>query len=80
MSSNTFLPKPSLLGAVLWMLGAVVSGGVYGDHASPLSDTSIISSMSAACDHVDHINTQLPYTFLLAGLAFVAFLVAGLVT
>ena len=62
------------------MLGAVLSGGVYGDHASPLSDTSIISSMAAACDHVDHINTQLPYTLLLASLSFVAFLVAGLLT
>ncbi|ARA93039.1 sodium:proton antiporter [Rhodothermaceae bacterium RA] len=60
------------------MLGAVLSGGVYGDHASPLSDTSIISSMAAACDHVDHVTTQLPYTLLLAGLALVAFLVAGL--
>ena len=62
------------------MLGAVLSGGVYGDHASPLSDTSIISSMSSACDHVDHINTQLPYTLGLAGASFVAFLVAGLVS
>ncbi len=62
------------------MLGAVLAGGVYGDHASPLSDTSIISSMSAACDHVDHINTQLPYTLLLGGLSIVAFLLAGLLT
>lgn len=61
------------------MLGAVLSGGVYGDHASPLSDTSIISSMSAACDHIDHVNTQLPYTLLLAGVSFVAFLIAGLI-
>ncbi len=61
------------------MLGAVLSGGVYGDHASPLSDTSIISSMSAACDHVDHVNTQLPYTLTLAGISFAAFLVTGLV-
>lgn len=60
------------------MVGAVLSGGVYGDHASPLSDTSIISSMSAACDHVDHINTQLPYTLLLAALSAVAFMLAGL--
>ena len=60
------------------MLGAVLSGGVYGDHASPLSDTSIISSMSAACDHVDHVATQLPYTLLLAVLSLVAFAVAGL--
>jgi len=62
------------------MLGAVLSGGVYGDHASPLSDTSIISSMSAACDHVDHVNTQLPYTLLLAVAAFIGFLVAGVIT
>ena len=61
------------------MLGAVLSGGVFGDHASPLSDTSLIASMSAASDHVDHINTQLPYALLLAGLTVVAFLFAGLV-
>ncbi len=59
------------------MLGAVLSGGIFGDHASPLSDTSIISSMSAACDHVDHINTQLPYALLLAGVSFFLFLLAG---
>lgn len=61
------------------MLGAVLSGGVFGDHASPLSDTSLISSMSAASDHVDHINTQLPYTLTLAGCTVVAFLIAGIV-
>jgi len=73
------LPLAEGLGISLpLMLGAVLSGGVYGDHASPLSDTSIISSMSAACDHVDHINTQLPYTLMLAGVSFVAFLAAGL--
>ena len=66
------LPAPLLLGSVL-------SGGVYGDHASPLSDTSIISSMSAACDHVDHVNTQMPYTLLLAGITVVAFVIAGIV-
>lgn len=62
------------------MLGAVLSGGVFGDHASPLSDTSIISSMSAACDHIDHVNSQLPYTVSLAGLSVIAFLVAGLLS
>lgn len=61
------------------MLGAVLSGGVFGDHASPLSDTSIISSMSAACDHIDHVNSQLPYTVSLAGLSVVAYLIAGFV-
>ena len=60
------------------MLGAVLSGGVFGDHASPLSDTSIISSMSAACDHIDHVNTQMPYALLLVVVSFVCYLVAGL--
>ena len=59
------------------MLGAVLSGGVYGDLASPLSDTSIISSMSAACDHVDHVNTQLPYATLLAAVSAVGFVIAA---
>lgn len=61
------------------MLGAVLSGGVYGDHASPLSDTSIISSMAAACDHIDHVNSQLPYTFVLALVSIIMFLGAGIV-
>jgi Na+/H+ antiporter NhaC len=59
------------------MLGAVLSGGVFGDYSSPLSDTSIISSMAAASDHIDHVNTQLPYALFLAGLSVAAFLIAG---
>lgn len=59
------------------MLGAVLSGGVFGDHASPLSDTSIISSMSAACDHIDHVNSQMPYALMLAAGSFICFLFAG---
>ncbi|MFT5143578.1 MAG: tetracycline resistance efflux pump [Rhodothermales bacterium] len=61
------------------MLGAVLSGGVWGDHASPLSDTTIISSLSAACDHVDHTRTQMPYALGIGGLAFACYLVAGLI-
>lgn len=59
------------------LLGAVLSGGIFGDHASPLSDTSIISSLSAACDHADHVNTQMPYALTVAGLSLVGFLIAG---
>ena len=59
------------------LLGALLSGGIFGDLASPLSDTSIIASMAAASDHVDHINTQLPYALLVAGVTLVLFLVAG---
>jgi len=61
------------------ILGAILSGGVFGDHSSPLSDTSIISSMSAACDHVDHVNTQLVYTSLLGLISLVAFIIAGVI-
>jgi len=74
------LPLAEGLGLSLpLMLGAVLAGGVFGDHASPLSDTSLISSMSAASDHVDHINTQLPYALTLGACTVVAFLFAGLV-
>jgi tetracycline resistance efflux pump len=60
-------------------LAAALSGGVFGDHASPISDTTIISSMAAATDHIDHVRTQLPYA-LIAGLAaMVAFGVVGAV-
>jgi len=59
------------------MVGAVMSGGVFGDHASPLSDTSILSSMASACDHVDHVRTQMPYALALVAVSTVFFLVAG---
>ena len=47
-------------------VSAVLSGGVFGDHCSPISDTTIVSSMASACDHIDHVRTQLPYA-LVAG-------------
>ena len=49
-------------------IAAALGGGVFGDHCSPISDTTIISSMASACDHIDHVKTQLPYA-LTAGLA-----------
>jgi tetracycline resistance efflux pump len=48
------------------VVAATMGGGVFGDHCSPISDTTIISSMSSASDHIDHVNTQMPYA-LLAG-------------
>ena len=62
------------------VIAAVISGGIFGDHASPISDTTIISSMAAGCDHVEHVRTQLPYALLGGALAAVAFLIAGYVT
>jgi Na+/H+ antiporter NhaC len=62
------------------VIAAVISGGIFGDHSSPISDTTIISSMAAGCDHVEHVRTQLPYAMLGGMLASVAFLVAGWLT
>jgi len=56
---------------------AAMAGGVFGDHASPISDTTILSSMAAATDHIDHVRTQLPYALLAATAATVAFGVTG---
>ncbi len=57
---------------VYMAIAAALGGGVYGDHSSPISDTTIISSMASASDHIDHVNTQLPYA-LLAGVVTVLF-------
>lgn len=58
-------------------VGAVLAGGIFGDHCSPISDTTIISSMAAASDHIDHVNTQLPYALVGGLLATLLFLIAG---
>ena len=60
------------------MIGAVISGGVFGDHASPISDTTIISATATGCEPIDHVRTQLPYAFIAGILAALAFLVAGI--
>ncbi len=58
-------------------VAAVLSGGVFGDHCSPISDTTILSSMAAATDHIDHVRTQLPYALIAAGISTVLFAVTG---
>ncbi len=50
-------------------LGAVLDGAIFGDHCSPLSDTTIISSIASRCDHLQHVRTQLPYSLFVAALA-----------
>ena len=60
-------------------IGAVISGGVFGDHCSPISDTTIISAMAADCELVEHVNTQLPYALISGGVAFVLFVIFGLI-
>lgn len=58
-------------------LAAALSGGIFGDHCSPVSDTTIISSMAAATDHVDHVRTQLPYALAGGAVATVCFAATG---
>lgn len=62
---------------MLPMLAAVLAGAVFGDHCSPISDTTILSSTGARCDHMEHVITQLPYALLTASISSVAFLVLG---
>ncbi|HSD70808.1 MAG TPA: Na+/H+ antiporter NhaC family protein [Woeseiaceae bacterium] len=59
-------------------VAAVLGGGVFGDHCSPLSDTSILASTGAASDHIDHIRTQLPYAMAIGLVSLVAYLAIGL--
>ncbi|MEM1114446.1 MAG: Na+/H+ antiporter NhaC family protein [Pseudomonadota bacterium] len=59
-------------------LAAVLSGGIFGDHASPISDTTVISSMAAATDHIDHVRTQLPYALIGGAIAITGFSIGGL--
>ena len=58
-------------------LAAACSGGVMGDHCSPISDTTIMASAGAHCYHLNHVFTQLPYALTVAGVAFVSFILAG---
>jgi len=58
-------------------VGAVAGGGVFGDHCSPLSDTSILASTGAASDHIDHIKTQLPYALVVAAISLAAYVILG---
>lgn len=61
------------------IIAATIGGGVFGDHCSPISDTSIISSMASASDHIDHVKTQLPYALLTGGISAIIYLVLGFV-
>jgi Na+/H+ antiporter NhaC len=55
------------------MLGAAISGAIFGDHASPISDTTVVASMASATDHIDHVRTQLPYALVAAAFAAAGF-------
>ena len=60
-------------------IGAVISGGVFGDHCSPISDTTIISSMAADCEVIEHVKTQLPYALISGVIALIMFIIFSVV-
>ena len=60
-------------------ISACLAGAVCGDHCSPISDTTIMASAGAQCDHVNHVSTQLPYAVTVAAVSFVCFIIAGFV-
>jgi len=64
-------------GLVCATLAAVAGGGVFGDHCSPLSDTSILASTGAASDHIDHVKTQIPYALIVAGISGILYIAIG---
>ncbi len=62
---------------VLLTVSATLGGAVFGDHVSPISDTTILASTGGKCNHVDHVKTQLPYASIIAVIAFLSYIVAG---
>ena len=60
-------------------ISACMAGAVCGDHCSPISDTTIMASAGAQCNHINHVSTQLPYALTVAGVSFVSYLVAGFI-
>ncbi len=65
-------------GLTLVALSATLAGSVFGDHCSPISDTTILSSAGSGCNHIEHVSTQAPYALLVAGCSALGYLVAGL--
>ena len=73
---DAFSKDPTLM---IISISACMAGAVCGDHCSPISDTTIMASAGAQCDHVDHVSTQIPYAMVAAAVSFVTYLVAGFV-
>ncbi len=75
------LPIAYASGGAEWLgpaLAASIGGAVFGDHCSPISDTTVMSSMAAQCDHIDHVRTQLPYALTVAVVAIAGYTALGL--
>jgi Na+/H+ antiporter NhaC len=74
------VPMAQLHEANLYLvIAATIGGGVFGDHCSPISDTTIISSMASASDHIDHVKTQLPYALFIGVISALLYLAFGFI-
>lgn len=62
-----------------YLVAAVLGGGIFGDHASPISDTTVVASLASGCDHIEHVKTQLPYALFGGGVTIVLYLMLGMV-
>lgn len=70
---------PSTNRLLICVLGSILAGAVYGDHISPISDTTILSSTGAGCNHIDHVSTQLVYASLVALCCAIGYLLMGVI-
>lgn len=68
----------SINGIIFATIAAVMGGGCFGDHCSPLSDTTILSSLAAGSDHIDHVSTQLPYAITAAAISLAGYFIVGI--
>ena len=59
-------------------VAAILAGAVCGDHVSPISDTTILASTGADCNHIEHVSTQMPYALIVAACCFIGYIIAGL--
>jgi Na+/H+ antiporter NhaC len=72
------IPMANMHGSdITIIVAATLGGGIFGDHCSPISDTSIISSMASASDHIDHVKTQLPYALIGGTVTVFMYLIIG---
>lgn len=76
---NVFGSNPDNYEMLVISIAACLSGGVCGDHCSPISDTTIMASAGAHSDHVNHVSTQIPYVMLVAAISFIGYIVAGVI-
>lgn len=78
LAQQAGLSAEASLNAVLICVSAVLGGAVFGDHASPISDTTILSSTGASCPYLEHVATQMPYALFVASCSLLGFIVGGI--